>query len=284
MPLPDLPNWMANIVPIHRAASILGFVNSVVMPHRADFHHLPLQVYHDGVSTRRLPKGGLVALNMRKADIEILTSDGQTNAFLLQEHSQQSLLEAVLGALAPTEMAEWLADANTGSYTATLKAKRSDKAAQVDALSNTERLAFDAQVIGDYATVLFTVWTALARFRARFGGPMSPAVVWPHHFDLSTLVFHPENNQAMDEHGPHLNFGFAPYSATVAQPYLYAYAYPYPESYTVPDLPKGARWQTQDYTGVFIGYDTLQQVAEPEPHIEGVCIDLYNALFGLMTT
>jgi hypothetical protein len=42
---------------------------------------------------------------------------------------------------------------------------------------------------------VYRVFTAAARFRARLEGSQTPIVVWPEHFDLSTLWF-PTNDRS----------------------------------------------------------------------------------------
>jgi hypothetical protein len=126
-----------------------------------------------------------------------------------------------------------------------------------------------------YADALYRVFTALARFRARLQGHMTPLVVFPEHFDLSTLWFVEGD---MDDHKPHLNFGFAPFSPGLPRPYLYAYAYPYPADFAAPPLPAPARWHSEGWRGVVIDYDAISQHNDPEAAIERLCLHVFASL------
>jgi len=132
----------------------------------------------------------------------------------------------------------------------------------------------------EYANVQYTVFTALARFRAGISGRMTPLIVWPHHFDLSFLYFTGDGN---DEHNdPHMNFGFAPYSDTIDRPYLYMYGWPLPDGITTQPLPAPAQWVTDGWTGVMVDYDTLVAETDPQAVIEQVCDGLFTLFAGQM--
>jgi hypothetical protein len=141
------------------------------------------------------------------------------------------------------------------------------------AMTRSEPLTLDRDTAAGYAQAQDTVFTGLARFRARLEGHMTPIVLWPHHFDLSTLwMLDPE----MDDHKPHLNFGFAPFTpGQFDQPYLYAYAYPYPDGFVPPAVPAPLRWQRDGWTGLVVTYDDL---AETDVTVE----DLYRQMFNVL--
>ena len=133
----------------------------------------------------------------------------------------------------------------------------------------------DPQVSGQYMDALYRIFTAVARFRARLTGPMTPIVVWPEHFDLSFLWF--ATDKATDEF-PHMNFGFAPFDAETERPYLYAYAYPMPDAFERLPLPARARWHTSGWRGALVPYDALTAVEHPEAEIEAIGAAIYGVL------
>ena len=102
-------------------------------------------------------------------------------------------------------------------------------------------------------------------------------VVWPGHFDLSFLWFATDN---ATEKGPHLNFGFAPFSDGLPRPYLYSYAWPLPAGFSASSLPPMAYWHTIGWTGVVVPYDELVKVADPEAVIEETFTEIYKTLSG----
>jgi Family of unknown function (DUF5996) len=127
-----------------------------------------------------------------------------------------------------------------------------------------EALMIDGGTAQSYGEILYRVFTALSRVKAQFLGSQSPLVVWPHHFDLSTLWFADE----MDEHKPHLNLGFAPFDSVHSEPYVYAYAYPMPDKFETLPLPKPAMWHLGPWQGMWIPFAELLKPENPERVIE----------------
>jgi hypothetical protein len=134
-------------------------------------------------------------------------------------------------------------------------------------------LEVDAGLAADYAEALYRVFTALARFRARLLGPLSPMIVWPHGFDLSFLWF---AGQGMEERqDAHMNFGFSPGSPGLERPYVYSYAWPLPDRLTSLPLPAPSRWHTTGWTGMLLDYDQFARDRDPEGVIESVLRDVH---------
>jgi len=141
-------------------------------------------------------------------------------------------------------------------------------------------LDVDPRVSAEYAEALYRIFTATPRFRARLAGPQTPIVVWPEHFDLSTLWF-PTDDRS--DAAPVMNFGFAPFDGTTERPYLYAYAYPMPAGFETLPLPAPARWQTATYNGLFVAYDDLAKADDPEALIEALFEQVYALLAPSLT-
>lgn len=77
-----------------------------------------------------------------------------------------------------------------------------------------------------------------------------PRRVWPHHFDLATLV---ELGG-----GRSIGIGLSPGDASYDEPYFYATPWPYPlPEETLPDLPGGAHWHREGWTGAVLTGTTL---------------------------
>lgn len=280
--LSNLDNAHPTMQNLHTAARLLGAVRLLVFERRANYLELGLKITPDGLSTDMLPSGGEVTLDFRRLALVYQPADGDAATLSISGRSQAVLLESLLAAIHARELAGIVPDPAGVSYTAAMfsavegfvnriKPKRDD-------LSDTMPLQFDAQAARDYADALYAIFTGVARFRARLDGSQSPVVVWPEHFDLSFLWFAAEP----DEHHPHLNFGFAPYSAGIDYPYLYAYAYPYPAQYDPPALPAGARWHTEGWTGVVLPYDEIAQRQNSELYVEASCEAIYRALRPLL--
>jgi hypothetical protein len=147
---------------------------------------------------------------------------------------------------------------------------------------NREKLAdqtpfhVDEHLAEEYAEALYSVFTAAARFRARLFGPQTPLVVWPHGFDLSFIWFAGAGSDERQER--HMNFGFSPGSAGFERPYLYAYASPSPSNLAEIALPALVNVILQPWKGVFVHYDDLVDVADPQAVIEELYDGIYRAL------
>jgi len=71
--------------------------------------------------------------------------------------------------------------------------------------------------------------------------------LWPHHFDLGTMV--PIDIDTDD--GRSIGIGMSPGDGRVATPYLYVNPYPPPEGQELPSLSRGA-WHTDGFVGAVL--------------------------------
>lgn len=285
MALPSLTSFDETARSLHTLSMLLGLVRILSYEPLSNYLELGMKVLPEGLSTDRLANGGEVILDFKQCAIVYRSRAGQVQMFPLEGQSQAGVVEAVLTALAADDLSQALA----GSSDTTI-IERAVQVAQsrprftrvkVETYNDSSRLSVDPQSASDYADAVYSVFTAVARFRARLMGIMTPVVVWPEHFDLSTLWFHSDNT-AMDAYKAHMNFGFAPYSPGIERPYLYAYAYPYPAQYDVPALPAGAHWHATGWTGVVVPYDTIRAQADPEQFIESTLEGIFMALKPLI--
>ncbi|HLU09039.1 MAG TPA: DUF5996 family protein [Oceanobacillus sp.] len=252
MRLPLLSGWESTRDDLHRAAQVIGALKKTIVPQQVNALHLSLFVYSKGLTTGKLPEGGELALNFIDQCAEYHSAEGATETITLAGSN-------------PATLASTLVEFTANEQTDTLPLPS----------DSTSPFQIDPTAAADYARTLYTVYTALARFRARLLGTMTPLVVWPHGFDLSFLWFHGND---LDEHSqPHLNFGFSPGSPGFPRPYLYAYAYPSPDDLTSRTLPSPARWFTESWKGAVVDYDNLTD-DDPENQIETLARSIYATL------
>lgn len=85
-------------------------------------------------------------------------------------------------------------------------------------------------------------------------GEASPLRVWPHHFDLATLV----TLEASDdpEQAKSVGLGMTPGDGGISAPYLYVTPWPYPEGRPTPALPSG-RWNTEGWYGAVLDAEAV---------------------------
>lgn len=280
--LASLDNAQPTLKSLHTVARLLGAVRLLAFERKPNFLELGLKITPHGLSTDLLPTGGEVTLDFRQLALVYQPANGTATILQISGESQVSLLEALLQAIHPHELSGIVPLVAGASYTDSMFRAVEGFANRIkpksDDLTDAAPLTFDAQAAHDYADALYAIFTGVARFRARLDGAQTPVVVWPEHFDLSFLWFAKEP----DEQHPHLNFGFAPYSAGIDYPYLYAYAYPYPAQYGTPSLPDGARWHTEGWRGAVLPYDEIARQANAEAFVEASCLKINRSLRPLL--
>ncbi len=83
----------------------------------------------------------------------------------------------------------------------------------------------------------------------------SPAYLWPHHFDLATLLTVTKEKS--------IGVGISMGDHYYAQPYAYVSPYPAPKGASRPALPAGGHWHTKDFFGAAATADELLAQKEP---------------------
>jgi hypothetical protein len=258
MTLPTLRDWDSTRVGLQRAAQVLAAIRQSALPPQPNSLQLGLPVEAQGLTSGPLPFGGDLLLDFAALTIDYRQPGEPSFRVSLTERSQRVLAATVLEMLAAEGHDLMLDSAVVGD----------------DAI-----LTIDPVSAREYADVLDTVYTALARFRAQLSGPLTPLVVWPHGFDLSFLWF---ARGGFDEQAdPHLAFGFAPTSAGLDRPYFYAYASSAPDL-SDHALPAPARSINGPYNGVYVGYDDIARVADPVGAIERLMGEVVGTLEPLL--
>jgi hypothetical protein len=261
--LPALENWKTTCDSLHHAAQALGEIRRSIVSPLPNALHLSLYFAPEGLTTGILPDGGEAVFDFGSESIHYHTPDDEEIVIFLDGHNQQTLLTALAEAIPAAQ-----------------------ERLEPHRLQDDTPFEIDSGLAGDYASALYAIFTAVARFRARLFGAMTPVVLWTHHFDLSFLWF---ATNTPDEHTqPHFNFGFAPFTGDeFPRPYLYSYMYPLPEGMTNDDLiktelPMPIRWHHGSWTGAILEYDELTQADNPEKMIESALEGIYRALLPII--
>jgi hypothetical protein len=84
----------------------------------------------------------------------------------------------------------------------------------------------------------------------------SPIHIWPHHFDMATLIF-----MSIQKRGEPVTVGvgLSPGDANYAEPYWYVSPYPYPTPENLPLLDGDGFWHTQHWLGGILPASRLTQ-------------------------
>jgi hypothetical protein len=127
-------------------------------------------------------------------------------------------------------------------------------------------------VAGQYAEVLYQITEVLNAFAGSLPGVKTQPRVWPHGFDLSFLWF--ATDQTNEQTAPHMNFGFAPYSEDVTEPYFYSYAW---NGQTQKDilLPKHTTYLEGTKT-TMLPYSVVQQHDHPQDYLKAHFVEIYE--------
>lgn len=282
MKFPQLNDWENTSRALHQVSMLLGPIHNAVLAPRKNYLHLPFFIEPDGIVSQKLPQGGRIHVNYKSAAVIYKPGTGDEQQFTLADHTQASLFEALLSTLKQDELAAFFDGVESDTLAAGMLAKLHADESHVEFLkledvTHTDPLTINQQTASDYADVLNGVLIGVSCFRARLTGHMTSVVVWPEHFDLSTLWFHPEN-VAMDEGNAHINFGFAPFSDGFEQPYLYVYIYPYPDDFAAPELPAPAVWNTEGFRGIVVRYPDLMAQDDAVQFIEALYLQLFDIL------
>jgi hypothetical protein len=283
MTLPKLEDWAETSFGLHRGALLLGAIQRLTQPLQPAYLELGLRLQPNGLTASVLPGGGQVMLDFTTGSLVYAPAGGAAVDFPLNGSSQAQVFNGLFGVLASGELADFLpAGGDLAVRVSEGIAGRGGRyrPPKREALWDETPIRINSQTAQDYLNALQKIFTGTARFRAQLLGTMTPLVVWPEHFDLSTLWF---VGAEVDESQPHLNFGFAPFSEGLEWPYLYAYAYPYPQHYEPPALPEGTHWHTQGWTGAVLPYDVIAAQADTAAFVEESCQTIYTGLLDLLT-
>ena len=77
--------------------------------------------------------------------------------------------------------------------------------------------------------------------------------VWPHHFDIATLI---KLDEAEGEEARSIGVGLSPGDGGYAEPYFYITPWPYPDASKLPPLPIGT-WHTEGWVGAVLTASAL---------------------------
>lgn len=107
----------------------------------------------------------------------------------------------------------------------------------------------------------------------------SPIHIWPHHFDMATLISLPETP---DQQSRSIGVGFSPGDQSYDEPYWYVSPYPYPDTARLPQLEGDGFWHTTDWVGAVLTASRLQRGTAESTQIKTFLHSALNASQCLM--
>jgi hypothetical protein len=99
----------------------------------------------------------------------------------------------------------------------------------------------------------FTDGDALMRGVAESWVGAAPVRVWPHHFDVGSVL---PLGPAVGENSPSIGVGLSPGDETIGEPYLYVTPWPAPDP--LPALAAGGHWHREGWTGAVLRGSELE--------------------------
>jgi len=98
--------------------------------------------------------------------------------------------------------------------------------------------------------------------------------VWPHHFDISSLIT--INDTGNHETSSSINLGMSPGDDSIDEPYFYIVPWPYPEVMDLKELDTPAFWVTEDWFGGVLKSSDLVKKASDSKHQYEIISKFYN--------
>jgi hypothetical protein len=251
---------------LHAYAGILGDCLKASRVKRKHWWHASLRPSLNGLST-----GVVRAVKDFELELDF------RNALLKADSSEGESLELPLGGQSAAEMARQIADFSVLhgiSESTALKISDKDRGTgRFTGFSNDH-----AKLMGE---VLASVAATLEQFRTGIPEETSPIQLWPHHFDLSMIWLPgekiPEQDPLNEEHSDkQMNFGFTFGDEGISEPYFYVTAYPSPEPLENLELPPGAAWKTDAFTGAVVPYRVVTHSDSPTDYLH----DLWNRILS----
>lgn len=92
----------------------------------------------------------------------------------------------------------------------------------------------------------------------------SPIRIWPHHFDMATLLTYAGVTEAETKY---LGVGLSPGDGSYAEPYWYISPYPAPDQAVLPELPIPGVWHTDHWVGAVLTASRLTDRADLESFV-----------------
>lgn len=108
-----------------------------------------------------------------------------------------------------------------------------------------------------------------------------PVYIWPHHFDLATLLVSEKDDTGAVKAS--LGLGFSPGDTSYPDPYFYASPWPVPPAeQQLPDLQPPFRWNRQGWTGMVLHHLELFETQNPQILLARFFSDAFSA-YELLT-
>ena len=243
-----LNDWKETRDTLHKYSQVVGAIRENFSEPHPHWWHISLHVSDNGLTTTPLPvakdspdKTFEVILDLQNHKLKIASNYRELKQISLTGQSLRALCEETRSLLSDigveiTIDKEKFSDGKSGEY--------------------------NEVAVSNYWNSLKEINRIMNKFRAELNGERSPVQLWSHHFDLAMSWYSgklipgidPDDAESSKEQ---MMFGFSTGDDGIPDAYFYITAYPIPESFPNFDMPEGARWNTEGFSGGVLMYETL---------------------------
>jgi hypothetical protein len=89
--------------------------------------------------------------------------------------------------------------------------------------------------------------------------------IWPHHFDLATLISLPHTQK---DESVSIGVGMSPGDGNYNEPYWYVTPWPDPTPVNLPKLSSSGTWHTKGWVGAILTASQLSQEKEQQKQVK----------------
>ncbi|NJM69580.1 MAG: hypothetical protein HC862_04765 [Scytonema sp. RU_4_4] len=107
----------------------------------------------------------------------------------------------------------------------------------------------------------------------------SPVRVWPHHFDIATLISLPYTQK---DEAVSIGVGMSPGDGNYDEPYWYVTPWPYPDTAHLTELAGGGAWHTKGWVGAILTASQLSQDEEQQVQVKAFLESAMKASLELL--
>lgn len=109
----------------------------------------------------------------------------------------------------------------------------------------------------------------------------SPVRIWPHHFDIATLISLPNTQKGEDVS---IGVGMSPGDSSYDEPYWYVTPWPYPNTNNLTELAGGGTWHITGWVGAILTASQLSQDDKQQEQLRAFLDSAISASRSLLET
>jgi hypothetical protein len=267
-PALPLAAWRDTYATLHLWTQIVGKIRLAQAAPVNHWWQVPFYVTCRGLTTSPMPydaRSFQIDFNFVEHRLEIGTTDGATESFLLRPMSVAEFYDEVMGRLRALGIAVRI-------WTMPVELPN-----PVPFEQDRLHAAYDAAAARRLWRILVQADRLFTQFRAGFVGKVSPVHFFWGSFDLAVTRFsgraappHPGAPNVADRvtreayNSEVSSCGFWPGGAGMEQPVFYSYAYPAPAGFAEAPVRPGAAFYSRDFGEFLLPYDEVRRAQSPE--------------------